>query len=191
MKLDDLLLSKTEFSFIDVLKEYCYQFIYQSGGFPLLKNLPKQYEDFHKVKVRKRKGDSVTNQFNEAFSEKLHHLRQRALFANGLNSLPESSQNDIPFYIFPIDGYRFIYQTNVKNSNAQYQKSFDSILESLGNKKGSEVISDMLQFSYVDNEKLSEGIESGAEIIIYNIPYFYALRTSSVDNYEDFYSTLA
>lgn len=190
MKLDDLLLSKKEFSLIDVIKESCSQFIYQSGGFPLLKNLPKQYGDFHKVKVRKRKGDSVTNQFNEAFSKKLHHLRQRAVFANGLNSLEESSPTDTQFYIFPINGYRFMYQSNVKNSNDDYKNSFNSILESLGNKKGGEVISDMLQFSYVDNVNLAEGIESGAEIIIYNIPYFHALRQSSIEDYSEFWDRL-
>jgi hypothetical protein len=188
MKLDDLLLSDNEFSAIDVIKENCSQFIYQSNGVPLLKNLPRTYNDFHKVKVRKRKGDKINTPFNEAFD--YHHLRQRAIFANGLSSLEESDQNDIAFYIFPIDGYRFLYHKNVQNSNTEYQKSFDTILESLGDNKGASVIADMLQFSYVDNMDLSEGIESGAEIIIYNIPYFYSIKELSLNNYESFYSTL-
>lgn len=188
MKLDDLLLSNKESSIIDVLKEHCSQFIYQSEGIPLLKNLPKTYDDFHKVKVRKRKGDSVSTHFNEAFD--YHHLRQRAVFANGIASLEEADKNDTPFYIFPINGYRFTYQNNVQNSNDEYKKSFNSILEALGDEKGGEVISDMLQFSYVDNEDLAEGIKNGAEIIIYNIPYFYAMKYSMSNNYNDFYSTL-
>lgn len=189
MKVNDLLISNKESTLIETIRDECSQFIYQSDGFPLLKNLPKSYNDFYRVKVRKRKGDSVSTHFNEAFD--YHQLRQRAVFANGFESLEEASENDTPFYIFPINGYRFTYQNNVQNSNDDYKKSFNSILESLGDEKGGEVISDMLQFSYVDNENLAEGIKNGAEIIIYNIPYFYALRDSIVDNYEDFYSTLA
>lgn len=185
MKLDDLLLSPKEFSMIDIIGEDCSQFIYQSEGIPLLKNLPGRYNDFHRVKVRKRKGDSVSNQFNEAFSDKLHMLRQRAVFANGLSTLEESDVGDTSFYIFPINGYRFMYQNTVQNSNSDYKKPFGSIIEALGDEKGGEVICDMLQRNYVDNESLAEGIKSGAEIIIYNIPYFYALRTSSINEYDD------
>lgn len=188
MKLDDLLLSKKEFSLIDVITEQCSQFIYQSKGYSLLKNLPEKYNDFRRVKVRKRKGDAVSPQFNEAFD--YHQLRQRAVFANGERSLEESKGGFEPFYIFPINGYKYLYSKKVQNSNLDYKKSFNSILETMGNKKGASVINDMLQFSYIDNEKLSEGIESGAEIIIYNIPYFYGLRASSINKYKNFYKII-
>ena len=191
MKLNDLLLSSKEFSLIDFLRENCSQFIYQSGGFSILKNLPIEYDNFRKIKVRKRKGDSVSEHFNDAFIEKLYLLRQRAVFANGWKSLIESSENEMPYYIFPINGYSYLYQSIVQNSNKEYQKSFNTILETMGNKQGSKVITDMLQFSYIDNENLAEGIESGAEIIIYNIPYFYALKSSSIDDYKNFWNKLS
>lgn len=188
MKLDDLLLSHKEYSLIDIITEQCSQFIYQSEGRSLLKNLPENYNDFHRVKVRKRKGDSVSSQFNKAFD--YYQLRQRAVFANGERSLEESEKGFEPFYIFPINGYKYLYSRKVQNSNLDYRKSFNSILETMGDKRGASVINDMLQFSYIDNEELSEGIDSGAEVIIYNIPYFYALRVSTLTNYEDFYTTL-
>ena len=82
MKLNDLLLTTKEFSFQDLLRENCSQFIYQSKGLPLIKLLPVSYDDFQKVKLRKRKGDKVAPQFNEAFIDNIYNLRQRALFAN-------------------------------------------------------------------------------------------------------------
>ena len=189
MKLNDLLLTTKEFSFQDLLRENCSQFIYQSKGLPLIKLLPVSYDDFQKVKLRKRKGDKVAPQFNEAFIDNIYNLRQRALFAN--TKITEKIEEEVePYFVFPINGYKFLYSNSVKNSNQDYKKSFDSILESMGNKKGSEVISDMLQFTYIDNENLYEGIKSGAEIIIYNIPYFYSVKISNQQSYDNLYSSI-
>lgn len=178
MRVDDLLIPKKELFAIDLLKENCAQFVFQSEGFPLLKNLPRSYEDFRKVKIRQRKGDEVSEDFNTAFKAKINKLRQRSLFAVGMNSLNESEKETEPFFVFPIDGYRFLYSTTIKNSKREYKTTFKDIKESLGSSKGGEMIKDVLHFSYVDNEQLSEGIKNGSEIIMYNIPFFYALRCS-------------
>lgn len=167
-----------------ILREECNQFLYQSGGLCLIKSLPDSYADFQKVKVRKRKKEDLSH-FNEAFAKEYADLRQRAIFTNGTRVYEEKEGFD-KFLVFPIDGYRFLYSKEVTNSSDAYHQTFESLLE-IG-EEGTKIINDMLRFSYVADEKLVEGIVSGAEIIIYNIPYFYAVRASTVDSYEELWN---
>jgi len=169
---------------IEVLKKECGQFLSESEGNPLLKNLSISIHSFHKVKVRKRKNDTgeFTQTFNEAFESKHPGLRQRAIFANGLSSFrPVLDEKTQPCYIFPIDGYKFMYSREVENSGHEYKQVFETLFEQFGEEKGNEVLTDLLRFTYT-SENLSEGIESGSEIIIYGIPYFYAYDVSSAFN---------
>lgn len=172
MRVHDLLNNSTN-DLIRLVKQ-CSQFIEEAGDHFLLKNLPDQYTDVHKVKVRKRKTQTFDNTFNEAFNYH-YKLRQRSIFANGQQSfVKEGSKNDT-FYIFPIDGYKFMYCNEVQNSTVEYQQVFSSIVDGFGPDKGNEVISEMLKFTYI-HDKLDEGISNGSEIIFYNIPYYYAVR---------------
>lgn len=195
MRVDDLIQPNDAREELLILTERCSEFLEESCGKPLLKNLPSEYGDFHKVKVRFRKSlkedsNDFTDTFNEAFEEELHNLRQRAVFANGEVSFEAADTNDLePFYIFPIDGYRFMYSKEVENSSEDYQIVFDAIFEQFGSDKGNEVITDLLKFTYT-SAKLEEGIDSGSEIIIYNVPYFYAIRTSTVENYNSLLNLL-
>lgn len=190
MRVNDLLNSDNFQEQKSILGERCSQFIYESGGLPLLKNLPIEYNDFHKVKVRKRRkreGDDkeFAEVFNEAFEDQHHSLRERAVFANGPLSFESADSPTLdPFFIFPIDGYRFMYSREVESSNQDYKTVFDTIFEEFGDTKGNEVITELLKFTYT-SDKLYEGIEQGSEIILYNLPYFYAIRASSVEEYDD------
>ena len=158
----------------------CTEFLRESGGLPVLKNLSVHYNDFHKVKVRQRnRKDEFTKTFNEAFEE-IPNLRQRSVAVNGQISFVAESKDREPFYIFPIDGYKYKYSLEVTNSKEDYQQAFDVILELFDDK---EVMELLLKYTYT-SENLYEGITHGSEIIFYNIPYFYAVRTSVVDEYE-------
>jgi len=156
------------------LIKQCSQFIEESDNQCLLKSLPHQYNDVHKVKVRKRKTQTFDDTFNEAFN---HHyeLRQRSIFANGQQSFVLEGNKTDTFYVFPIDGYKFMYCNEVQNSTIEYQQVFSSIVDGFGPNKGNEVITEMLKFTYI-HDKLNEGISIGSEIIFYNIPYYYAVR---------------
>lgn len=196
MRIDDLLHSTQADNDFTLIGEQCSQFIAESHGLPLLKNLPSHYNDFHKVKVRKRKQvkndpQKFTNVFNEAFEDEVYDLRQRSIFANGEESFDQVSlrENEDPFYIFPIDGYRFMYSKEVKNSGHDYKKVLEVLIEEFGVERGNDVITDLLKFAYT-NENLYEGIEQGSEIILYNIPYFYAVRASSITNYKSLLSSI-
>jgi hypothetical protein len=190
MHVEDLLYNY-EIGILEPIKIHCTQFLDESGGFPVVKNLPQTYEDFQKVKVRKRKHtNTFSSMFNGAFKNEMTDLRERSIFANGI----AASECDImesvePFYVFPINGFKFLYSKEVDNSTENYQQVFESILDKLGEESGKDMVSDLLRFSYI-SENLSAGIHSGAEIIIYGIPYYYAIRESRIDDYDELLTTL-
>lgn len=173
---------------IEPIRMHCTRFINESCGLPMVKYLPQVYQDIQKVKVRKRKHtNEFSNAFNGAFENELRDLRERSIFTNGSNTkcVTENSER---FYVFPINGYKFLYSKEVDNSNTSYTSVLESILNQFG-ESGKDVFSDLLRFSYM-TEHLSEGIQSGAEIIIYGIPYYYAIRESYVDNYTELLTVL-
>lgn len=192
MRINDLYQTRQYSQEIQLLRGSCAQFLQESRGQPLFKNLSSEYGDFHKVKVRKRKGESgdFTETFNEAFEEQHPGLRQRAIFANGSSSFQPTFREGLePFYVIPIDRYKFMYSREVENSGQEYKQVFDTLFEEFGEEKGNEVLTDLLRFTYTSTN-LDEGISSGSELIIYGIPYFYAVRAESIE-YEDLLSTLS
>lgn len=150
---------------------------------PLFKSLPSTYGDFQRVKVRqKRKISEIEGTINEAFHDH-YKISQRSIFANGQSTF-ENEDGKEPFYIFPINGFKFLYSEEVKKSSNHFQTVFEDIFDKIGEDHGKRLMAEVLRFSYV-SEKLSEGITMGSEIIIYNIPFYYAIRTSTVDGYSD------
>lgn len=167
--------SLTDTNIIDMLSTECSQFIEEAQGNMLFRALPVEYQSVTKVKVRQKKSDVVGALFNEAFDEQYPNLRQRAIFTRGeLTDIHEGTQ---PFFVFPIDGYKFMYNTKVANSKDEHQVVFDSIVETLDQDQGLELIADMLKFTY-SHSHLVEGITSGAEVVLYNTPYYYAVRAT-------------
>jgi len=184
MRIEDIIQPEDSREELSIIAERCTDFIELSEGNPILKNLSNSYGDFHKIKVRKRKGDKFTKMFNEAFTQELENLRERSIFANGNLTFKESDNPDLePFYIFPIDGFQYMYSKEVENSSTNYKNAFDAILEQLGKEEGKNIITELLKFNYT-SDNLVEGIQSGSEIIIYNIPYFYGIKKETVDDYS-------
>lgn len=169
---------------LPTLTRECSDFLIESEGRPLLKNLPTYRDGFSKVKVRHQK---VTNpfieSFNGAFSKEHTKLFQRSVFVQGEASFtPIESTTSEPFYIFPIDGYRYMY--NPMATTKDYHDTFNKLLADIGDLTP-DVFKDLLKYDYVF-DKLAEGISGGSEIIIYGISHYFALRKSLVDDYEDF-----
>lgn len=170
-----------------VAKE-CSTFLAESQSLPVFKVLPSSYDDIQKVKVRKHRQKTRFSQtFNEAFERQVKDLRQRAIFANS------EAQNVTPdmdlFYILPKNGYKFMYCAEVTHSTNDYQQVFDSLFEQFEDEKAEQLIHDLLKFSYVQHN-LREGLEKQAEIIFYNIPYYYAARVNTFD-YNDLLTDIA
>lgn len=168
---------------LPTIRKECSLFLLESEGKPLVKMLPSNSDGFRRVKVRKKKNiDEFEKQFNESFFTEFNDIRNRAVFVNGSQPVSEGVE---PFYVFPLDGYRFMYSTEVHNSSELYKDTFDKIIEASG-ESGMEIFREVLQLSYSYSD-LPYAIESGCEIIIYDTPYYYAVRSSLVDNYKKWF----
>lgn len=173
---------------LPTIQNECSQFIRESIGHPLIKNLPaNSSEGFRKVKVRRKKvSEKLTDIFNETFKDDHSQILQRAVFAHGEDGfVPEPINSDMePFYIFPIDGYRFMYSDNVQSTTRDYRKTLDLLMETFGD-NGIETFQEVLKYHY-RHDKLYEALTGSAEIIVYDIPYYYAIRCSLIPKYSEF-----
>lgn len=183
MLVNDLLQSKFQDArpFTDLISTQCCEFIRESGGEPIYKLLPDSYNDFQKVKVRQHKRlEEVDQAFNQAF-QSYANLRQRTVFANGIM---EQSHGDLqPFYIFPINGYKYLYNKEIRDSHTEYKHTLNTLLEQLDNTDAVEMITDLLKYTYT-NVQLAEAIRCRSEIMFYNIPYFYAAKVNMYESYQ-------
>jgi hypothetical protein len=173
---------------LQTITDECFEFLTESGGKPLLKNLPRQRDGFIKVKVRhKRATDSFYESFNTAFEHERTRLWQRSVFAQGEKTFAPSTDPTLePFYIFPVDGFRYMYNPYT-TSTVEYKETFRKLLANVGD-AAPELFQTMLKYDYVF-DRLGDGISGGSEIIIYGIPYYYALRKSLIDDYRSFLYT--
>jgi len=169
---------------IHLLQQQCSQFMDESEGLSVFRALPITYLNFQKVKVRQhKKSNVVAETFNKAFNE-YRDLSQRAVFAYGHTEILNLTEHTEPFYVFPINGYKYLYSKEVKNSNANYQEVLNTLFERLEDTgQAIEIVTDLLKYTYVRNN-LAEGITSDSEIIFYGIPYYYAMRVSAVSLYD-------
>lgn len=168
---------------LPTIKKECSQFLEESNNKPLLKNLSVNNDGFKKIKVRKKKTkDIFTESFNIAFPTH-KDIFQRSIFANGERGFVESAIHETePFYIFPINGYKFLYNVEVHASSIEYKELLEKFTQKVTEQSTIDIFSKIIRTNYI-NTNLENGILSGAEIIIYGIPYFYAIRKSLVDEY--------
>lgn len=169
---------------IQPIKAECSQFLQEAAGFPLLKALPSSYASVHKVKVRlQKRRDQVTDVFERAFGSSFTNLRQRAIFTYP-KTPPLLEENTEPFYVFPVNGYQFLYSKEVTNSSRDYQAVFDKLCEQFNDHQAaSDIVTELLTYTYTSSS-LYEGIVSNSEIILYGIPCYYALRVSACPDYS-------
>lgn len=174
--------STTDHELVNIRKE-CSQFILESRGIPIYKNLPTTYPDIHKVKARfKKTKDNVSEVFNQAFSHKTQNIRQRAIISQ--THFPMQCESLEAFYVFPKNHYQFLYSREVTNSNSDYKQVIDTLFEQFDDsQKATEIVTDLLKYTY-STQDLYEGLYANAEIIFYGIPYYYAVRVDSNIDYK-------
>ncbi len=164
---------------IHVLKTHCSRFMQESAGLPVFRALPTSYNDFHRVKVRYHKrSDSVSELFNTALESVAHNLVPRGIFTQP--TIMERQDGYEPFYVFPVNGYKFLYSKGVQNSNLNFRTMIAELEEKVDG--AHELTRDLIKYTYI-TENLEEGIHSGSEIIFFNIPSYYAVRCSAVKSY--------
>lgn len=174
---------------LGIIKTECSQFLKESAGLPLLKPLPSTYHPFQKVKVRlQKRTDTVAEAFNKAFEERFNKLRQRAVFAYA--TAPQLNENQEPYYVFPINGFNYLYSKEVTNSTYDYKRVVDTLFEQFDDStKASEIVTDLLKYTYASTN-LAEGISASSEVILYGIPYYYAVKVTAVNGYVDLIDSL-
>ena len=172
---------------IKIVRE-CSEFLKASNGQPLVKMLPKGGPTVRSVKVRKRKSiTSFDEAFNTVFSEH-ENIRQRCVFTNGVHS-QSADPKLAPFYIFPKNGFRFMYSTEVTDSSQQYGSVFNHLKETMDEDNAIATISDVLLYDYKMTE-LAYGIRTGCEVIIFGCQSYYAIQKNSVKSYSTLFLSL-
>lgn len=167
----------------EVLRTQCDEFLIQSHGDPLYKALPVTYNDFHRVKVRQQKSkDLISEAFNNAFKTEFYNIRQRAVFS--LPTIPQVDENTESFFIFPTNGFKFLYSKEVKNSSGDYQEVINTLVEQFDDPSTAiDLLTDIVKYTYTQ-DSLTEAISSNSEIILYGIPSYYAIKCSAVPSYN-------
>lgn len=194
---------RTKELFSEIVEQYptelfqvqkCTQYLCESKGEPLLKNFPinGSTDWFRQIKVRHhKKVDPIIESFNNAFDVTfdIHNIHQRSIFTNGVKTFRLQEEYEA-FYIFPSNRYKFIYNPEVSSIKYNYQTTFEELQEAFSNEETvKQIITDLVSYSYV-SKNLHEGIDKGAEIVFFGIPYYYAIKKSVYPDYEQLYDIL-
>jgi hypothetical protein len=170
---------------IKIVRE-CSDFLKSSTGIPLVRMLPREGSAMRTVKIRKKKSTTPFDEvFNTVFS---YHpnVRQRCVFTNGVHAQSNDPTLE-EFFIFPKDGFRFMYSTSVVDSSQQYSETLAYLQESMTDSKALTTIGEILQFDYKSTD-LIPALISGCEIIIFGCPSYYAISKDSVKSYSTLFS---
>mgnify|MGYP003116425948 CR=1 FL=1 len=175
-----------------IIHKECSDFLQFSNGTPLVKCLPTTGSDMRKVKVRKKNSfDSLDHIFNMVFSDH-ENIRQRCIFANTEKSLSslQPVDNEETFYIFPKNGFLFKFNPNINRSSLEFQETIDKLIALVGETDAFSKMKDVVNYGYSsgDAHSIEYALNSDCEIIIHGIPYFFAVRKSSVKSYSTLFS---
>lgn len=166
-----------------MLRMNCDQFIEESQGLPLYKSLPSVYGSFKRVKVRFQKRKNLTSEVYEAaFGNGAGTFREKCVTAYG-TSPNQSDPNLSEYYVFPINGFKFMYSKQVMDSTTAFEGVVNTLIDNLPLSEGAAIATDLLKYSY-QQENLVEGIRSGAEIIIHSVSNYYVVNAALYPNYK-------
>lgn len=170
--------------FSDIRLE-CSSFINESANMPIFKNIQTASDpiapNVFKIKVRHKKTENnvIHQAYNTAFTT---NIREKAVFTYSNVALCEQTSDLC--YVFPKDGYKFLYSKEISHSNEEYKDVLDTLIESVDIDKAYTIITDMLKFTYTSTN-LKEGIQSESEILFYHLPYFYAVSVNRYPNFPE------
>jgi len=163
------------------IKLECSEFIKECRGKPLLKYLPKGKEAFIKVKARHRKNKE--NKLNKIFDVAFEN--DNFLSKSIICNTNAGSDHVEEFYIFPINGYKFLYSKNDKNTSETYKNALLEIIDLVKENDALSLLTTILAEDYTA-ENLVVALDENKEVILYNIPYFYAIKRSLFPRIEDY-----
>lgn len=153
------------------IRNNCSEFLRESKGYPVYKQLYGQYGVCSKVKVRHR-SDPILEQF---FS---HTIDSKTV----VETLSYPKESGLNYWIFPINGYRYVYNTNT----VDYKTTINTIIEMTADV---DVVHDLISDLYVQ-ANLVEGLQTNTEILWYKISHFYAVDCSMFEDYNELLNLL-
>lgn len=165
----------------------CSQYLAESDGLPLMKVLSSSYAIHQKIKVRYRH-DNIKI-LDEAFKQQCKNISQRAVFT--YTASPDHiAETDEPYYVFPTNGYRYVYDAGQFGTSKDYQIMVTALLERLENQtQAYDIVADLLRYNCCSTQ-LRNGVSAGANIIIYSVPHYFAIKQSAYPNYAGLYTQL-
>lgn len=171
---------------IPTISEECSEFLTLSKGQPLTRFLKKEGNGLRRIKVRWKKSKLWESEFIHTFNSSFPQYKDilhRSVLASKNPDVSEMNEDEEPFFIFPINNFKFCYNPNITNITKTYEKLYEN-LNDFFSEESVNIFHDLIRTGYVFSE-LDEGIEKNSQVIIYNIPYYYALRASLVPDYRD------
>lgn len=170
---------------LKTLEDDCQQFLNDLPNKPLVKSLPKLGDSFRKVKARKRKIHSTLDRLmHTSFQTIQKRIISTAITAYNTEIFENISKDHEEFFIFPIDNYKILCCNSITNYKKQFDLCLNNLLKISDIKFAANSILELLQTNYDEINSFKELKDRNVEMLIYNIPYFYAVRCSSVENYE-------
>jgi len=172
------------------LSKDCSIFLEQSNGIPFFKDSPIEYQDVQKVKVRiKKNKDIFTQTFNEAFNNITQNIKPRSVMARNYHDSSEVPGKE-SFYVFIPNGFSFISTTKL-SEQLKLQNTFNNLIgQTNNNDSAREIITEIISMSYRTDDTLSNVVLEEREVLFFNIPYFYTIRTQSYPEYDKLLSLM-
>jgi len=167
------------------IADECSHFIKECHNYPLIKKLKCNGEFVRKIKVRKKsRKDGFIQNFNSAFDDMYNNLHGRSIFCNDVHMDNSEDEGMERFYVFPINGFKFLFNPSV-DYHREYQELYEKMSKLMTHEECEKVFVDIIQYSYKEsNVPLHEALLSEKEIIIFGIPYYYAVKVNKFPTYS-------
>lgn len=162
-----------------LIRTKCSQYLSESNNKPIFKRLDWRYGAFAKVKVRHSPTYKTNQILDEAFGESI----ESTLVPVTSQPLDVVTESDDWFYMFPVNGYKFLYSTQI----VDYRYQADKLMFKSNDR---DLVVDTMRESYIHNTGLVEGIDTCVELLLYNMPSFYVVSCSRHISYSSLLSSI-
>lgn len=149
----------------------CTDFLKQSNGQPLIKEL-QNVRSFRKLKARHR-NKSFSSLLNDAFNSSIG--TRCITTASTVDEL-----TDHHYYVFPINGFKFLY-----DPTGTPVTSYQSLTKTVQ----TELVEELMRLN-IEGSDLTQALSIGTEVVLYDIPYCYAVNVKTVSDYNNLLSLL-
>lgn len=158
------------------IRNGCSEFLRESQGYPVYKQLSSTHGTFARIKVRHKPNPIIEQYF---FAEVLNHTKGgKAL----VETTSQPTHQNHAYWIFPTDGYKYLFNPAIKD----YKSSIKNIIEQTSD---DQIISELVADQYKSTD-LIEALQTDTEILWFKISHFYAVDCSLFQDYSELLKNL-